>query len=385
MVVRLLGLQNFVAFLGHPFDAVLAAKKRFDLINILGIGNQVLQSVLVICVLRAGGGLLGMAWATLFTGMALAMGRYVFAVWCFPYFSVSLRCSTRRLLRGLLNFGIFSVVRGVAGRFSQASGTIIVGAILGPAVAAFYAIAEALVGRTGEVAAGVTNVFMPVASQLDGQKRHGDLIDAFLIVTGGLLAIAVTLFIVFVSLGQPLIDLWIGHGYGAEVYPTLCVLALAKIVDTPSDCGRNLLLGIARVGEVAAVSLIELAGVVLLGALLTVMAGIIGMALGLLLTECITAGILIPALACCALGMPLRRFFCKVLVSGVGTASLAVPTALAITASWPVVSLLGVAVQGLLDSPCSRIGCFWIGFDHKTRTTLLDAVWRRRSEARGTT
>ena len=383
-VVLLTGVIVSVRILGQTFGAVLAALKRFDIIHSLTFVALVLQATLIVTMLWMGHGLLAMALVTLLVAILRELCRYLLAKRIAGHLSLSMRFFERKMLGTLFRFGGLRVMQGAAGRITQSAGAIVIGIVLGPVSVTFYAIAESLTRKSTNFSKGVSGVLMPVASHLDAQADREGLVQAYFLVTRGLLTLALALATILIAFGSPLIDLWIGKGYSSSTYPVLCFLALAMIVRMPSNCARSILTGMNRMGYLTKVALFEALGIVVLGAVLAKATGLVGMASAVLGVQVVTAGVLIPVFACRVLRVSLSRYLRKIVLPAATAAFPGLVVAMIAVQASPPTHLIHVIVQSLCIALVTTLSASFICLDKQTRGDILRSVrGRKRSAASG--
>ena len=366
-VVLLTGLGVALTLIGQVFDASLTAAKRFDRSNMIAISMQILLATLMIVTVTRGWGILRMAMVTLAVTALNQATIFIVASWTLPYVKLSPRRFHWSTARTLFRFSILNFVQGVGRRAAKSAGTVIVGLILGPAVACFYAIAENLIVKTNELAQGITTVLLPLASQLDAQKRRAALAQTVLLAARVLTAMSLGLAVVFILFGEPLIDLWIGEGYAATAYPVLCVLAVANILRMSTLGLRDILLGTNRVGFLAKAGLADLGITIVCGVLFIKSGGLVGMAYAAVAAQLVTSAVLIPVRACRSVDIPIPRFLRETLIPA-GLATLpALIAALTIKSFGPPARLSHLVIDILCVAALSAGSTFFICIDRRLR------------------
>lgn len=374
LVVLLTGFNVALRILGQVFGAALAAAHRFDLLQSNMIAAQVLQAGVMLWIVSSGSGLLAMVLLTNAVTVLRETIQYILARRALRQMVVSPRNFDRRLVPMLVRFGGLNLVHGFAKRASETSGSIIVGIVLGPAMVTFYSIAEALTRKANELNKGIHGVLVSVSSRLDAEQRRDGLVQAFLLVSRGLLAVSLTLAIALIALGRPLIEFWIGPEYAAVTYPLLCLLALAMVASVPATSPRALLTGMNHMRAVAAVGLVELASLIALGVVLTWSYGLTGMAAALIGTQLVTEGILFPHLGCRAVGVSFRVYVRRAVLPAVAAALPALAVALVLVRLAPPGQLLFVAAEIALIGLAGLLGTFVFCFGKRLRTDLVASM-----------
>ena len=377
-VVLISGTNVALRIFCQPFNGALAALKRFDLINMIAVGAQVLQAVLVVTALHLGGGLLGMACVTLFVGLVRQLAHYRLAMHALGTVSLTRTFFSRSDLKTLFGFGSLSVLTGVARRLTQYGGSLLVGFFLGPAIVTYYVIAEMLVLRAAGMNKGVTSVVMPVASQLDAQNRTADLKEVLFVVSRNLLAMAITFAAIFIALGYSLIELWIAPEYAPQAYPVLCLLALAMVARMPSNCARSILKGMAQLHFLVVVAVIDIVLTLGLGAILITKYGLVGMAWATLISQILTAGIMLPQYVCKRLGLSLKQYLVKGIVPGVIAAVPALVTAALFGSLVTRDTLIDVIAQACCIAASAAVGVYFFCFSREERRSVVHSLLPKR-------
>ncbi|MBX3441627.1 MAG: oligosaccharide flippase family protein [Planctomyces sp.] len=310
----LTGASIAVKLQSQVFGASIKALKRFDVDNLISVVTQVLQAGLMIAAVTLGYGLVGMAWALLATTI-LNRGADVWAsnwllggsprerMWGFD----------REMFRRFFRFGSWTVIRQVANRIHHKSAPLIIGLLSGPAVVPFYTLASSLIGKAHSLTMGVSSVVMPVASQLDAQKRHDALLRMMVLSARMMVLLAMTVAVVLFFLGGTFIELWLGPGYAERVEPVLRVLSLVFVADCVSGGMRQMLTGIDRIEFVTKLNFITAGTTVLFGAALVWQIGVMGMAWALLISSVIVNVVICPLMTCRIYGYSYWKFLALVL------------------------------------------------------------------------
>jgi O-antigen/teichoic acid export membrane protein len=376
-VIIVSGASVSIGIIGEVFAAILVALKRFDQINVLGVGSQLLQAVLIAAAILNGAGLMAMAWIILLVTTL----RQVWTAWlafrAAPFISLSLRLFVWATLKMLLGFGLLNVLVAAARRMNQYGGTIIIGLVQGPVAVTFYAIASSLANKVEDLGQGVNSVLMPVVSQLDAQKRRGELHAAFFLTSRTLLAVSLAVGTVFVALGKPLIALWITPEHAEASYGVLCLLAVAMAVRMPSTSAANVLKGTARMRPLVRVATFEALLTLALGILLVNIFGLLGMAYATVFSQALIACLLVP-LTCRVIGAPLTGYVIKATLPGVIAALPGMAVACALWSWLPPTRLLHVILQAGLICAITAVAIVLVCFDEHLRSSILGRLGKSR-------
>jgi O-antigen/teichoic acid export membrane protein len=378
LVVLITGINVSIQILGQEFGAVLVAMKRFDLTNMLAIGSMVIQSSLMALVLWSGGGLLGMAFAVLGVGVTTQAVQALLAKRQLAGIGFSWSLFDREMLRTLFRFGLLNVLVGLANRLTQYAGGVITGALIGPAAVTYYSIAEGLTRHGGHLAKGIGNIVLPVASQLESQRRDAELIQVLVIVPRAVLMLGALMSVVFIVFGQTALSLWIGQEYVSHSYPVLVVLTAAAVVNMFSGSIMTMLSGMGRMGPVAKLAVAEGLLTVCLGVLLGAAFGLLGVASAVLIAQVIARGISMPLYACKELEYPWPRFYVSVFGPVLVAAVPLTLGALILSQFWPADRLLVLFFQVLLLALVAGLSGFYFCFPTSVRAVILQSFRPRR-------
>ncbi len=380
-VIVLTGLATSIGIVGQVFAAVLVAFKRFDQINLLGVFFDLIQAGLIVTAVRSGQGLLEMTWIILAVMVCRQLAVAFLATRAASYLTFAGRHFSWTTLRSLLKFGVLNIVAASARRVTHQAGPLIIGIIVGPAVVTFYSIAAVLASKVEDLAKGVNSVLMPVVSQLDAQQRPEELQEVFVLASRLLLTVAISLVVVFVALGKPLIGLWIGEKYAVASYPVLCLLAVGMAVRIPTTSAANVLKGTARMDRLAKVSIFEAVLTLVLGIVLVRSMGILGMAVAIICAQALSATVLVST-TCQSIGVSIPRYLARVTVPGIIASLPAIGLAPLLVRLAPQSHLVYVALQGVVLLMVTAAASFVFCLDEQLRTAILGRLLTTKPAAR---
>lgn len=315
--ILIIGCTVALRILGQVGGASLVALKRFDVSNLLSTTTQIIRAVLIIYIVWNGGGLVAMALCTLGFAVIDHSTETFVAVRLLGGIRFSRAYFDFAMLKELGKFGSLNIVIHLTRRIADYAGAVIVGIVLGPASVAYYAIAEGLQRKSMGLSQSIVSVVMPVASQLQSQRRQVELTRIFVLVPRLLLVMGLLVATVFIIMGPAIIEIWLGNKYIDPVTPVLSVLALALVLRMPSNGLRSLLTGMGRMAFLSKVAAVEAIVFVVLGSCFVWFFGLIGVAWAMLLSQAFTTALALPIYTCALIEYPLRRFLWKTIVPAV--------------------------------------------------------------------
>jgi O-antigen/teichoic acid export membrane protein len=338
LALLLIGINLALIFPFSAFESVLWAYQRFDLINGIDIPALLLRVGLTFWLVGSGGGLVTLAVITLTVTLASGLAKLVCAVRLDGGLRIRPGLLRVGAARNLFGFGIWCFLLAVARIATTQAGPLIIGSRLAVALVTPYSIAARLVSYAGTVLMTGTGVLTPLATALHAREKHAQQQQLFL--QGGKYCLALALFFLglFVFLGAPLIDLWIGRPLG-DAALVLLLLALGEVGPQSQWVTFSTVLGMNRHRLWACMGLLEVVSVVVLALALLEPYGLPGVAVAIAMPGAVCRG-LVPALyACRLLRVPLRQYARQALLPAVAAAAvpvagLALATAWLIPADW---------------------------------------------------
>ena len=338
--------------LGFPlgvFGATLSGLQRYDLANAVGIGIGVLRAVAFVLVLRAGGGLVGLAWASL----AMNLLGHLMSWWLvrrlLPALPLGRRFVSRAHLARIGSYSGYAFVGALASSLAFQTDALVITAFLSSGLVTPFALAAGLVDNARSLVHSATWVLSPTASELDTLGERGQL--HAMMIAGAKYSVLVSWPVLFalVVFGENLILAWVGpnyaavapfskvlalHGPQASAGQLLALLALPTLISLPQSTSSSLLFGVSRHRGVVALSLLNAVLNLGLSLLWVKPFGVAGVALGTAIPLALISGIATMIYACRALQLPLGRYLWEgQLRPGLGTLAFLAP-ALAVQALW---------------------------------------------------
>ena len=294
---------------GSLFTACVAAVSRYDLLTIRNSVFALLRGVLLWMFLSLGYGLITIAIINLVaTLVALAMDIR-FAKSEIPGLRVSFSAFDWSALHKLLHFSFFAFLISIAVRLVYWSDNLVVGAILGPAAVAFYAVGGTMVQYARDAMDNLTRVYAPLSAQMDALGMREPLQRLY--ISGsrlGLLAI-VPGAASFILTGPAFLALWMGPEFGRRSGPIMTVLSGTLLLLPLASIYTHALYAVNRHRMNAFVALIEAFSNLTLSIWLVHRLGIVGAAWGTLIPATFTQGVIMPVYAARILGVsPLKLY-----------------------------------------------------------------------------
>jgi O-antigen/teichoic acid export membrane protein len=351
------GLQ----FCLFPFSAVFVATQRYDIANVIGISTRLLGAVGTYLALRSGYGLVGLSVVTAGANLLDYVLRWRLAHWILPQLRVSVRGAALAFCWPLLAFGLWNVAINASVQLTAFSGEIIVGAFMGTAAIAPYALALSLVTYYANLFVPIGTVFFPAATQLDAQRKEEELRALYLWGSKMLMLLAGTSAVVVAFLAGDFYRLWIGPGLEEEGWTAPAalfrILLLGAACAAAQRVGYQVLMGARNLRLLAVLLGGEASCCIALALCLVPWLGLMGMAIATAGTAVVCQAILHPWVLTRVLEIRAKDYLGRVvfrplLVCAGLAGTLVLVRRLGTADTWPQLFLEGafaVLIAGLLS------------------------------------
>jgi O-antigen/teichoic acid export membrane protein len=261
-------------------------------------------------------------------------------------------------------------IAGLGSQISFNLDNVVVGAYLGTAAVAVYAVAARLSEYQRRVCDQFSGMLFPVVVGFDAQGDRDALRTT--LVDGSRVAILLVVGVTtcLVGFGRPLIAHWMGSGFDAAV-SSLMVLAFVGVLMVSHAAPSNVLLATGGHRLVAFVWIVEGAANLVLSVILVRRFGAVGVALGTAIPMAIGhVGVLTPA-ACRRVGLPIRRYLALTVLPALACAVPAMIACLAFRTSLPPSSTAMVVAEGAAVGLLYAAAVTVIGLDAPTRAAYV--------------
>ncbi len=340
-LIMVVGLSIALGFPLGVFGAVLSGLQRYDIANALGMIVGVLRAILFVVVLRLGGGLLDLAWASLVMNVLGHAASWIYAQRLLPGVSYGPQWVTREHLRRIASYGGYAFIGALATNIAFQTDALVITPILGAALVTPFALASGLVDNARTLVHSAAYVLSPTASEMD-TLGEGDKLRMML-VAGSRYSVLVSWPVLagLIIFGSNLLTTWVGPKY-ASAGLLLAVLAVPTMVALPQATASSLLFGVSRHKGVVLLSI--LAAFINLGLSLwwarwpapmawlfgvALSPGLVGVAMGTAVPLFFVSGIATMVFACRALSQPFAHYLWEGMVNpGLFTLAFALPAML---------------------------------------------------------
>lgn len=211
ILLLILAAQLSITFPSYVAESYMEAYQEYYLKNNITIINSLIGFIVIYWFITPANALLLLAGIN-----ALGIcSKYLFLIWFMqyrrPFLSIKSHYFSIIQLKELLRFSIKTVIQGLATRLENATDSLVIGSILGPASVPLYSIPANLVFYIRMISYNFTHVFMPYFSSLNAVDDTKQVQNVYIF--GSKLTVAPTLILAIGVwlLGAVFMELWVGE------------------------------------------------------------------------------------------------------------------------------------------------------------------------------
>lgn len=366
--------QFVFVFPGYVAESVLEGLQKYHIKNLITLINSLLGSMLIFnmitpengLVLLAGINALGLSSKYLIYFMVLRTARNGLLK------PLGVKPSLSRL-KELIIFGSKSLVQGISTRIENATDSLVIGTILGPASVPFYSIPANLVGYIRTLSWTLTHVFMPVFSQLSATGNNALIIKTYLQGSRFVVAAVLLLSIGVITLGADFIRLWIGPEFSENAEILIIILVAFTALPMLNPFAGRYLTALNEHGIMAKWSPLSALLNIGLSIPLAYSLGIVGVALGSLIP--IGIFVYIYMRKCCALlGIQKREYILLSVLPAVVPAILMFAAITLLKQYWPIDGYLVLLACAMIGSLTYLVAFFFVGLKRDERKYIYKKI-----------
>ena len=249
--------------------------------NLLLVGSQIINTIVTVALLVAGLGIVGLAIANLASAVFLTLSLSVAMIVLFPAARFRRDAASRHDLLSIGKSSVATFIVRIATTLAYQTDNIVIGAVLGAAAVAPYAVASRAISYWVATVWRMTDILLPSYSRQ--WESGGSEAASRLFLTNCKYALALGLAgaVVLFAFADKIAILWLGTQY-AIVGPILRLLVVAWSLDFMGHVASILLFGLQRQKALAFGAGIFAVLNVVLGVLLVHVIGVYGPAVGTL-------------------------------------------------------------------------------------------------------
>jgi O-antigen/teichoic acid export membrane protein len=372
-LLLMIGLHVALAFPFGIFGGITGGFQRYDANSLVAIATSTTVALVNFLLLWRGYGLLTLVACTTCLRIIAYFVYRMNAYWVFPDLRIRPSLFSRARLKEVTGFSVYSAVIDWANKLNYQLDQVVVGAFLGSAAVAVWAVAERIVSGTQRLTNQLNGVLFPVIVSSDATNDRGRLQQ--ILQQGTLLSLATVLpiAVALITLADPLVRSWTRNAEMVPAVPVLQILAVAVAIRVGNATGSTLLKGSGQHKLLAFTNLG--AGVVniVLSIVLVRHYGILGVAIGTVVPIAAAAVFILNPAACRRVGLPIRHLLARSVFPAVWP-GVVMGGALLYTRSISSGTLLAVAIQAAAGGVLYLVLLIGIAIGRHNRELYLGKV-----------
>ena len=229
-----------VTFPMSIFGSIITAYERFVFPKVINIARIILNTVIMICLLEMGYKAIAMVvLQTVFNILTLVINYF------YCKYKLQIKIFFRHFQWGFLKeVGIYSFwifLNVIMDRIYWSTGQFVLGAFVGTAAVAVFAIAIQLQQMYMQFSTAISGVFLPKVTAMVARNDNRKEISDLFIRTGRIQYIVIALILTgFIVFGRDFINLWAGPGYGSA-YPITLLFFVSLAIPLIQNLGITIL------------------------------------------------------------------------------------------------------------------------------------------------
>lgn len=375
-----LWLLGTAVALGFPlslFKAILVGSGRMALLNLVELCTTLGNAALIVFLLEAGHGLIGLAASTAATMLLATILVIPFAYRLTPDLSLSPKHFARRRVRELGNYSFYFFIANVSVLIILRIDPVVIKAFLPLSAVAVYAVAAKVSEYTYLLNKQFSNALMPLVSQSKGAGDTDTIKRILIDGTRFLMAIAAPFIALLFFHAEEIIRLWMGAEFSQSAF--LLRILLIAILFTSIQLNAANVLGMTGHHRFVALSMGGSAFVNLgLSILLVRYFGLTGVAIATLAAALLVETLIIIPRACSTLGLSPRLFVSGALLPALPAMVPALGSAYLLDLWQAADSFPLIFGQGAASALIFFTAFYWTGFRPDERRLLKDKLRRLR-------
>jgi O-antigen/teichoic acid export membrane protein len=298
--------QGFVA---NVFVGVMMGLQQFYIVTRVGVLFSFLRAGLIVLALSNGMGIIALAAIQLLMSTLGSTRVYFLARAQLPSYRPSVVVPAREQLQRVFAYSKYVLGNNIGEKVVFRTDAFVIGIFLPITTLTYYAIAGSLVGYLRSMVMTMAAVLNPVSSALEARQDSARLNALFLAACRAAVLIGAPFCVAFYLLGYRFISLWMGPEYAPQATAVLRVLCTAYLMGLPHYCISSVLYGVGKHDIMARWRGVEAAINIVLSVILVNYIGLIGVAIGTLVSHVFVTALVLPLKITRVLGLGLWAYY----------------------------------------------------------------------------
>jgi O-antigen/teichoic acid export membrane protein len=370
------GLSLTLGFPTRAFGSVITANLKYQMSESIITIELILRNILIYNFFTWGFGIKTLGATVCATSIFSYVLWVFFAFKAEPKLCFNFKYFCYSKIREIASYSIFSFISNLATILIHRIDALVITVFLGLAHVAHFNVANVLMTYALNFLNRTTELIAPVFSQDDGRNDTDGLKYRFFMTTKITIYMSVFISLMAICYGSFFIRRWVGSEY-LDAYPVLIVISLSNLVSGIIRPTQVLLFNTSHQKYLAIRSIIE--GFMNLGLsiILVKMLGMIGVALGTLISIFIIRLFFQGSYVCKTLGIGHRQYFFDLLIKNVFLAFIAILPIFFILKNQIKPTYPYIFGFGLLHLAVFLPMAYFLGFKKHERNYLLGFIQKK--------
>ena len=378
VIILVSGANIGVSIITGVYGGILAARHRFDLLNIINVILVGVRSTAVVFALKAGQGITTLATIQLLSSIVQLMLTHILSrkVYREAVTSIPQAFSTENIKK-LLSFGLTTSMIHILGAIAHNSSLILIGSLLPVAMVTYYSISQSLAEYARTLMSGISQTVTPLVGAMEGAGQIDSI--KHVLIDGTRYASLATLPIIatFIVRGESFISLWMGEEYGQLSGQILTILSVALWAMAGYQICTTVMIGLGKHKGMVPIFAVEAVGNIGLSIILIREIGVLGGAWGALIPRLFVALVLCVFYAKTVLHISIREYYINSIARPIMAILPFIAVSYAIEIAWPASNLAVFFLQVALAIPAAILGSWIFGLNAKERMKYVTNIKHR--------
>jgi O-antigen/teichoic acid export membrane protein len=244
--ILIMGISSMITMSLGVFSSTLSALNRYDLRSYVTLTQLAIRVISVVAVLRAGRGIVAIAFCELLA-TAVGYGLLVFfARRTYPELTIRLTKPKREILRRVWSYSVYAFLQTIAIQLIYQSDNLVVGAFITASAVTFYSFGNSLCRYTQQLVSAMTMTFTPAASTYEASGDTASLRALYYNGTRATMALSLPIVITLILRGGSFIGVWMGPQYSKASGTVLAILATALMFSLQNSAAGAIAFGVEK-------------------------------------------------------------------------------------------------------------------------------------------
>lgn len=373
-ILILVGLNIAQGWLFNAYTGILIGLQRFDIMNGISVVINVTRFLLVLIFIKLGFGIIALSLIIFFCSLASNVATYISCKNMIPQLSILPYERRKMQFTSIGKFSLFVFINNIATKAIFLTDSIVIGMFLPMSAVTYYAIPAMLVEYARNLLRSMAQVLYPLTSMFDARNEKEKIESVFILGVKFSLVVGAPMYVIYLTMGEHFIALWMGKEYAQQAATVLIILAVTHFFSMIHYTIHYVLLGISRHYIIAYLRMTEAIINITLSVILIQYYGIVGVAIGTAVPHIGFMVLLLSLIVCRHLKIDYFRFVAKCILNPTVAAIIFGIVCVGVQRYFPANSLVLYFAQLLCLLPFYMLIAWFVAFNSVERKIILQAI-----------